>query len=152
MSREVILDRADTLPFDKPPVNMTTHIVAINRPMQALAEQKNLGHTFNIAANDVAALDVGALSYGDSWCKRGGTGAFHVGLARKWDRIELQAKRHNYDIFEAIKQDRRPEGIMDDIRDLRRYLLLVEAQARVLGLRVPNLAKDSIDGTDRPTE
>jgi hypothetical protein len=49
-------------------------------------------------------------------------------LARKWDRIENQAKKENYDIFETIRKDPREEGIIDDIRDLRRYLLLVEAE------------------------
>ena len=28
--------------------------------------------------------------------------------------------------IKAIEKDSRPEGILDDIRDLRRYLLLVE--------------------------
>ena len=36
-----------------------------------------------------------------------------------------------WDIFKSIENDRRPEGILDDIQDLRRYLLLVEAHMRV---------------------
>jgi outer membrane murein-binding lipoprotein Lpp len=47
-------------------------------------------------------------------------------LARKWDRIENQVKKVAYDIFEAHEKDSRAEGILDDIQDLRRYLLLVE--------------------------
>ena len=47
-------------------------------------------------------------------------------LARKWDRIENQVKNHGWDIFATVKKDTRPEGILDDIRDLRRYLLLVD--------------------------
>ena len=66
-------------------------------------------------------------SYGDSWKKRGGIGAFMM-LARKWDRIENQSNDYTYDIFLALEEDQRPEGLIDDIRDLRRYLLLVEAQ------------------------
>jgi hypothetical protein len=31
-------------------------------------------------------------------------------------------------VFRAIASDARPDGIIDDIRDLRRYLLLVEAE------------------------
>ena len=51
-------------------------------------------------------------------------------LARKWDRLENQTKRFNYDIFQAIHHDSSPEGILDDIGDLRRYLFLVEAELR----------------------
>jgi hypothetical protein len=64
-------------------------------------------------------------SYGDSWKKRGGVGAFMM-LARKWDRIENQVKNQGWDIFKAMKEDRSPEGLMDDIKDLRCYLLLVD--------------------------
>jgi hypothetical protein len=78
-----------------------------------------------ITAQDIAGLVKAEQSYGTSWRQRGGVGAFMM-LARKWDRIENQVKRHNYDIFAAIQSDLRPEGIIDDIRDLRRYLLLVE--------------------------
>ena len=50
-------------------------------------------------------------------------------LARKWDRIENQVKQgHEYDVFQAIEKDTEPTGRIDDVRDLRRYLLLVEAE------------------------
>ena len=82
----------------------------------------------NVLANDdVSALHEAEKSYGDSWKKRGGIGAFMM-LARKWDRIEKQSCDYTYDIFLALEEDKRPEGLIDDIRDLRRYLLLVEAQ------------------------
>tara|TARA_R100001460_G_scaffold40417_2_gene75515 strand:+ start:207 stop:515 length:309 start_codon:yes stop_codon:yes gene_type:complete len=82
----------------------------------------------NVLANDdVSALHNAEKSYGDSWKKRGGIGAFMM-LARKWDRIENQVNDYTYDIFLALDEDKRPEGLIDDIRDLRRYLLLVEAQ------------------------
>ena len=87
------------------------------------------GSNFNIIRK-LANLDVGKLeqaerSYGDSWRKRGGIGAFMM-LARKWDRIENQVTKDGYDIFESIYNDPSDTGILDDIRDLRRYLLLVE--------------------------
>ena len=63
--------------------------------------------------------------YKDSWKRRGGIGAFMM-LARKWDRLENSAKHFGWDIFKALIADRRPEGLIDDIRDLRRYLELVE--------------------------
>lgn len=73
---------------------------------------------------DLEALIVAEESYGDSWKKRGGVGAFMM-LARKWDRIEKQCKDKDYNIFKAL-EGMEPTGLIDDIRDLRRYLLLVE--------------------------
>ena len=53
---------------------------------------------FNLVEDDVRELVEAEKSYGDSWRKRGGTGAFMM-LARKWDRIEnqrgLRHIRHN---------------------------------------------------------
>ena len=87
------------------------------------------GSNFNIirklANLDVSKLEQAERSYGDSWRKRGGIGAFMM-LARKWDRIENQVTKDGYDIFESIYNDPSDTGILDDIRDLRRYLLLVE--------------------------
>ena len=80
-----------------------------------------------IAHEDVQQLHEAEKSYGNSWKQRGGVGAFMM-LARKWDRIESQPQREKYDIFQTIRIDSREEGVIDDIRDLRRYLLLVEAE------------------------
>ena len=52
------------------------------------------------AQNDLGALKRAETSYGDSWKRRGGVGAFMM-LARKFDRIEHQAQKHGWDIFEA---------------------------------------------------
>ena len=79
----------------------------------------------DIVEDDVAELEEAYVSYGDSWRKRGGVGAYMM-LARKWDRLENKVKEYDWDIFEAIDEDPREEGILDDIRDLRRYLLLVD--------------------------
>ena len=86
---------------------------------------KKFQEMIDITEQDVEELMEAEKSYGDSWRKRGGTGAFMM-LARKWDRIENQVSSDNYDIFKTIKQDPSSDGILDDIRDLRRYLLLVE--------------------------
>jgi hypothetical protein len=76
-------------------------------------------------------------------------------LARKWDRIEKALDPTSvagdlreapiagstnfpvpaYDIFAGAQADERPEGLIDDIRDLRRYLLLVEAELRSRGVK-----------------
>lgn len=85
-----------------------------------------------IAAEDVLGVRKAEKSYGDSWKRRGGVGAFMM-LARKWDRLEKQVKENGYDIFAAIEKDTRAEGIIDDVRDLRRYLLLVEGEMRARG-------------------
>jgi hypothetical protein len=79
-----------------------------------------------LANEDVKHLKKAEKSYGDSWMLRGGVGAFMM-LCRKWDRIENQTKKENYDIFQTVKNDLSKTGILDDIRDLRRYLLLVES-------------------------
>lgn len=78
-----------------------------------------------IVAQDVNHLIDAEKAYGDSWKKRGGAGAFFV-LARKWDRIENQCFQKGYDIFEAGKHFSGKDGLLDDIQDLRRYLILVE--------------------------
>lgn len=107
-----------------------------------------------VADDDVAGLIKAQESYGDSWRSRGGVGAFMM-LARKWDRLEnwveqtllKQGEDHGtvegseayvranaYDIFSHVIADERSEGIIDDIRDLRRYLMLVEAHLRSEGV------------------
>ena len=60
-----------------------------------------------IAITDTKVLIDKGRSYGDSWIKRGGVGAFMM-LARKWDRIEQQCSNweHNYDIMEDYRNDK----------------------------------------------
>lgn len=76
--------------------------------------------------NEVTIKDV---SYGASWKKREGVGAYMM-LARKMDRLEEIMKTFNYDIFEAISSGPKGEDgtVLAEVRDLRRYLLLVEAE------------------------
>lgn len=95
---------------------------------------KHLDLLDNIATADAAALRAKALTYGDSWMRRGGVGAYMVAI-RKADRIEHQCAARGYDVFAALRADGgAPDGLLDDIRDLRRYLMLWEAEARVRGL------------------
>lgn len=112
----------------------------------------NLNHLMGVAMADVAGLKKAQRSYGDSWKKRGGVGAFMM-LARKWDRLEEALRPGEgaaqgqarvvlnstdacgpFDILRAAELDKRPEGIIDDIRDLRRYLLLVESELIARGM------------------
>lgn len=90
-----------------------------------------------IAAEDVRFLKEVGIQYDDSWVRRGGVGAFMM-LARKWDRLENRLKDpplcdsreqfyDRWDVIAGALRDDRREGLIDDIRDLRRYLALVEA-------------------------
>ncbi len=83
-----------------------------------------------VAGEDVEELLKKNEEYGDSWKKRGGIGAFMM-LARKWDRIENMTQAERYDVFEAILKSDAVTGVVDDIGDLRRYLLLVETECRL---------------------
>lgn len=81
-------------------------------------------HIKHLALEDVEVLKIKGQTYGSSWRNRGGVGAFMM-LARKWDRIENMVSTRNYDIFKIDTSDK--NGVLDDIQDLRRYLLLVES-------------------------
>jgi hypothetical protein len=92
-----------------------------------------------VAESDVAGLKTSEKSYGNSWKRRGGVDTFNM-LTRKWDRIEKSnasaaargaSRAEPYDIFEHLAADARADGLIDDVRDLRRYLYLVEAEIAV---------------------
>lgn len=86
-----------------------------------------------VAEADVEHVRMKDRSYGGSWQKRGGAGAFMM-LARKWDRLEnmMQSReKGQYDLFSALdEQDLSGAdgSVLAEVRDLRRYLLLVEAR------------------------
>lgn len=98
-----------------------------------MSEKHNLEFVHDIGQEDAQGLIEAHKSYGDSWKKRGGVSAFMM-LARKWDRLEPQCEKNGYNVFEAVANDPRAEGVIDDIRDLRRYLMLVEAELRAQGV------------------
>lgn len=85
-----------------------------------------------LSEQDWRGLHQAYLSYGPSWKSRGGVGAFMM-LARKWDRLENRVRKCGWDLFRAIATDTRGEGVIDDVRDLRRYLLLVEGEMAARG-------------------
>ena len=82
-----------------------------------------------VADADVEQLVRKDAEYGSSWKRRGGIGAMMM-TCRKWDRLEQAVQKHGWDIFAAMAADTREEGILDDIGDLRRYLLLIESHIR----------------------
>jgi hypothetical protein len=74
-------------------------------------------------------------------------------IARKWDRLEKFCEEHGYNIFNAMAEDDRGEGIIDDIRDLRRYLLLIEAEAAARGIACASAGhRDNLIETAEATE
>ena len=98
-------------------------------------------------------------SYGSSWKKRGGVGAFMM-LARKWDRLEelvcpkIGGGHNAYDIFRAISRcsvdAQGADGtVLAEVRDLRRYLLLVEAEMMERGAVVSS-TRASLDPSPVP--
>lgn len=103
-----------------------------------MSEEKNavdggyLGKLAGIAAKDIEVLRAKEATYGGSWKRRGGVGAFMM-LARKWDRLENMAKAAQWDVFTAVAQGEEAHGPgadgtpLAEIGDLRRYLLLTEA-------------------------
>jgi len=82
-----------------------------------------------VASLDVEELKRKEATYKGSWKKRGGIGAFMM-LARKWDRLESMCREKEWDIFKACAGplDGGDGTAIAEIRDLRRYLLLVEAE------------------------
>lgn len=82
-------------------------------------------HVQAIAKRDAEIILRKDCEYDGSWMKRGGRGAWFT-FVRKWDRLEAQVIRADEDIFKAMLDDQREEGIIDDVGDARRYLNLLE--------------------------
>ena len=81
---------------------------------------------------DLAALAAGHAKYGESWRVKGGAGAYFT-LSRKVDRYEHACKKAGWDVFRAIGENPATDGtrggkdgLLDDIRDMRHYLALIE--------------------------
>jgi hypothetical protein len=92
----------------------------------------HLEYLSSVADTDVRELQRKEQTYRGSWKRRGGVGAFMM-LARKWDRLEEMMKERQYDIF--AKPGGGEDGtVIAEVRDLRRYLLLVEAELQSQGM------------------
>lgn len=94
-----------------------------------MTDNHNLKFLEHIAREDIKQIIAKDGSYGSSWKKRGGVGAFMM-MARKWDRIEKLSADKNYDIFSAIGSDTTyaDSTVLAEVRDLRTYLMLVESE------------------------
>lgn len=98
-----------------------------------------------IALEGVQLIREKTATYGDSWKRRGGQGAWFT-TVRPWDRLEGIVHRHGGDVIAAVLAD--PTGAdgsaLACIRDLRNYLLLIEAHASVLTMDAGNKTIDLI--------
>jgi len=81
-----------------------------------------------VTTEDVQCLQEKEKTYQGSWKRRGGIGAAMM-ILRKVDRLEIILKNNNYDIFKALENGIGEDGsALAEVRDLRRYLLLCEAE------------------------
>jgi hypothetical protein len=101
----------------------------------------HLNHLWTVIHTDFKKILKADVDYNASWKQRGGVGAFMM-LARKWDRLEARVKAHGWDIFNTCVEDTRREGAIDDVRDLRRYLGLVEAELIDKGYKFSSDSKE----------
>jgi hypothetical protein len=83
--------------------------------------------TFDLISGDADFLRTAQKNYGNSWKMRGGVGAYMM-MARKFDRMYTRMKPYDGDIHRAIKAETYRDGMIDDLRDLRRYVTLVIAE------------------------
>ena len=95
-----------------------------------------------IAEEDVEGLIEAQVEYGDSWKQRGGPGAWFT-VVRPLDRLNtMMAKQMpsngiSNDIFQLMKDSESDGGVLNAVRDLRRYLMLVEAEVIRQGADLP---------------
>lgn len=92
-------------------------------------DMSHLDYLTEVAEADVNQLLEKEKTYQGSWKKRGGLGTAMM-LLRKIDRLEVILKAADYDIFKVCLVDLtgKDGSALAEIRDLRRYLLLVEAE------------------------
>lgn len=134
--REAIL--ANLAGCDTPTLRRLAALLEDRRDHPADSGKSYLDFLQPVADSDISGLRNSEKSYGNSWKLRGGVDTFHM-LKRKWERVEKRAATDidatvaapgasPYDIFEHLAADRGADGLIDDVRDLRRYLMLVEAE------------------------
>jgi hypothetical protein len=92
-------------------------------------DMEHMQYLESIAKEDVRFVEMRESTYRGSWKRRGGPGVF-MNLARKWDRLEHYASRTGWDLWATLHGGLEGEDgtALAEIRDLRRYLLLVEAE------------------------
>ena len=152
--RQALLDKLAAC--DTPTLQRLAALLTDERQPATDTATGYLGNLKAVADSDINGLVASEKSYGNSWKLRGGVDTFHM-LRRKWDRIEKSVATSipattapavsPYDIFEHIAADRGADGLIDDVRDLRRYLMLVEAE--MMARKAGNLADSGRDYLDQ---
>lgn len=110
----------------------------------------HLGCLEAVCEADLSEVRRKEATYKGSWKKRGGVGAWMM-VARKIDRME-EMMREQPDIFRAVVAGGLGGGdgtLLAEIRDLRRYLLLIESE--VMAREWPRRVT-SEGGRPRPAE
>lgn len=106
---------------------------------------RNKSIILDLTDRDVSKLVEAEKSYGHSWISRGLRGAYFV-MVRKIDRFENQMRQANFDLPAALRMFPGKDGILDDIRDLRQYLLLIEAEIIAQAATLPSdAARDTFE-------
>lgn len=101
------------------------------------------GRFEDIVATYVDVLMEKQPKYGDSWRRRNHSPGDN--LSRKWDRIEQALEAHNWNIWDALRADPTDTGLIDDIRDLANYCILIHEHAiatSILGYPVERVNAD----------
>ena len=98
----------------------------------------------DILQNDLKVLDEKCEQYGNNWKKRGGIGAF-FNFVSKWDKVETRTKENLYNIFSAcMDEDNEVDfNFLDELGDLRRYLMLVECEMLKISGGIEHYTKNS---------
>lgn len=95
-----------------------------------------------VAQSDVEGILVGEEEYDRSWMKDGGVGAWFT-MKRCLDRLPVLVSRKpsdsgdRFDIFQHVLADKAGTGVLDSVRDMRRYCMLVEAELVRQGHNLP---------------
>lgn len=104
-----------------------------------MTDDNHMRYLSDIATDDCEVLQEKERTYGSSWKKRGGVGAFMM-LARKWDRLENVCRTHGWDVIEAARRENfavLDGSVREQVADLRRYLLLLEAEMVAQDIATP---------------
>jgi len=114
-------------------------------------DSNHMNYLEQVTKADVDMIRRKEKTYKGSWKKRGGIGAAMM-ILRKADRLEILLQDRNYDIFKD-PGDGSDGSPLAEIRDLRAYLILVEAEIMARGLdRTPIERKPNTYEKDRAVD
>lgn len=94
-----------------------------------------------VTKQDLEGVLVGEEEYSRSWLRHGSVGAFFT-MIRCMHRFDVLCSRPasnniEYDVFQHCLDSIGDSGVLNSVRDARRYLLLLEAELIRLGHTLP---------------